>query len=260
VFKTLLSAVGAYRIYEGWLWRQVKNGVNPEHIAIILDGNRRWASEKFVNPWLGHEKGAEKVEELLDWCLRLDVKSVTLYAFSTENLRRTWEEVREIMRIAETWFRKLLTDERIHNNRIRVKVIGRISSLPESLRQLISDVEKATENYDEHFINFAFAYGGRAEIVDAARKIAEEVHEGKLDYRQVDEKTFEQYLYTSHMPQQDPDLIIRTSGEERLSGFLLWQSAYSELCFLDVYWPDFRAIDLLRAVRTFQKRKRRFGE
>ena len=260
VFKTLLFAVGAYRVYEGWLWRQVKNGVNPEHIAIILDGNRRWASEKFVNPWLGHEKGAEKVEELLDWCLKLDVKSVTLYTFSTENFRRTWEEVREIMRIADTQFRKLLTDERIHNNRIRVKVIGRISSLPESLRQLISDVEKATENYDKHFINFAFAYGGRAEIVDAARKIAEEVHEGKLDYRQVDEKTFEQYLYTSHMPQQDPDLIIRTSGEERLSGFLLWQSAYSELCFLDVYWPDFRAIDLLRAVRTFQKRKRRFGE
>lgn len=260
MFKTLLSAVGVYRIYEGWLWRQVKNGVNPEHIAIILDGNRRWASEKFVNPWLGHEKGAEKVEELLDWCLKLDVKSVTLYAFSTENFRRTWEEVREIMRIAETWFRKLLTDERIHKNRIRVKVIGRISSLPESLQQLISDVEKATENYDEHFINFAFAYGGRAEIVDAARRIAEEVHEGKLDHRQVDEKTFEQYLYTSHMPQQDPDLIIRTSGEERLSGFLLWQSAYSELCFLDVYWPDFRAIDLLRAVRTFQKRKRRFGE
>jgi tritrans,polycis-undecaprenyl-diphosphate synthase [geranylgeranyl-diphosphate specific] len=256
----MLSAVGAYRIYEGWLWRQVENGVKPEHIAIILDGNRRWASEKVVNPWLGHERGAEKVEELLDWCLRLDVKSVTLYAFSTENFRRTWEEVREIMRIAETWFRKLLTDERIHKNRIRVKVIGRISSLPESLQQLISDIEKATENYDEHFINFAFAYGGRAEIVDAARKIAEEVYEGKLDHRKVDEKTFEQYLYTSHMPQPDPDLIIRTSGEERLSGFLLWQSAYSELCFLDVYWPDFRAIDLLRAVRTFQKRKRRFGE
>jgi len=260
VFKTLLSAVGAYRIYEWWLWGQVKNGVKPEHIAIILDGNRRWASEKILNPWLGHEKGAEKVEELLDWCLRLDVKSVTLYAFSTENFRRTWEEVREIMRIAEMQFRKLLTDERIHKNRIRVKVIGRINSLPESLQQLISDVEKATENYDEHFINFAFAYGGRAEIVDAARRIAEEVHEGKLDPRKVDEKTFEQYLYTSHMPQQDPDLIIRTSGEVRLSGFLLWQSAYSELCFLDAYWPDFRAIDLLRAVRTFEKRKRRFGE
>jgi tritrans,polycis-undecaprenyl-diphosphate synthase [geranylgeranyl-diphosphate specific] len=242
------------------LWRQVRNGDKPEHIAIILDGNRRWASDKILNPWLGHEKGAEKVEELLDWCLKLGVKSVTLYAFSTENFRRTSDEVGEIMRIAEERFRKLLTDERIYRDKVRVKVIGRVNLLPESLQQLIRNVEESTSGYDEHFLNFAFAYGGRAEIVDAARKIAEEVHEGKLDPEKVDEKTFEQYLYTSHMPQQDPDLIIRTSGEERLSGFLLWQSAYSELCFLDVYWPDFRMIDLLRAVRTFQNRKRRYGE
>jgi tritrans,polycis-undecaprenyl-diphosphate synthase [geranylgeranyl-diphosphate specific] len=260
VFKTLLSTVGAYKIYEGWLWRQVNNGIQPEHIAIILDGNRRWASEKVLDPWLGHEKGAEKIEELLDWCLKLDVKSVTLYTFSTENFRRTSAEVQQIMRIAEQWFRKILTDKRIHGDRIRVKVLGRVGLLPEELRQLIGEVEKATENYDRHFLNFAFAYGGRAEIVDAARKIAEEVESGKLKPDAVNEKTFEQYLYTSHMPQQDPDLIIRTSGEERLSGFLLWQSAYSELFFLDVYWPDFRLIDLLRAVRTFQRRKRRFGE
>jgi len=260
VFKTLLSAVGAYKIYEGWLWRQVKNGIQPEHIAIILDGNRRWASEKVLDPWLGHERGAEKIEELLDWCLKLDVKSVTLYTFSTENFRRTSAEVQQIMRIAEQWFRKILSDKRIHGDRIRVKVLGRVGLLPEELRQLIGKVEKATENYDRHFLNFAFAYGGRAEIVDAARKIAEEVESGKLKPDEVNEKTFEQYLYTSHMPQQDPDLIIRTSGEERLSGFLLWQSAYSELFFLDVYWPDFRLIDLLRAVRTFQRRKRRFGE
>ena len=260
MFETLLSAVGVYRLYEGWLWRQVKNGEKPEHIAIILDGNRRWASENVLNPWLGHEKGAEKVEELLDWCLKLDVKSVTLYAFSTENFRRTPDEVEEIMRIAGERFRELLTDERIRRKKVRVKVLGRVNLLPEELQQLIGEVEKSTEAYDEHFLNFAFAYGGRAEIVDAARKIAEQVHEGKLNPEKVDEKTFEQYLYTSHMPQQDPDLIIRTSGEERLSGFLLWQSAYSELCFLDVYWPDFRLIDLLRAVRTFQKRKRRFGE
>jgi tritrans,polycis-undecaprenyl-diphosphate synthase [geranylgeranyl-diphosphate specific] len=260
VIKTLLSAIGAYKIYEGWLWRQVGNGEKPEHIAIILDGNRRWASEKVVNPWLGHEKGAEKVEQLLDWCLKLDVKSVTLYAFSTENFRRSGDEVEEIMRIAEEQFRKLLTDERIHRDKIRVKVLGRVNLLPESLRQLIADVEKSTQNYDGHYLNFAFAYGGRAEIVDAAKKIAEEVHEGKLDPETVNEQTFEQYLYTSHMPHQDPDLIIRTSGEARLSGFLLWQSAYSELCFLDVYWPDFRSIDLLRAVRTFEKRKRRFGQ
>jgi len=259
VIKAVLSAIGAYRAYERWLWRQVKNGVKPEHIAIILDGNRRWASEKVLNPWFGHEKGADKVDQLVDWCLKLNVRSVTLYAFSIENFRRSRSEVAEIMRIAEERFRQILTDERIHEDRICVKVIGRVNLLPSELQKLIADVEKATQNYDEHFLNFAFAYGGRAEIVDAARKIAEEVSQGKLKPESVDEKTFEQHLYTSHLPNQDPDLIIRTSGEERLSGFLLWQSAYSELFFLDIYWPDFRLIDLLRAVRTFQKRKRRFG-
>jgi len=259
MFKTFLSVVGAYKLYQKWLWHQVKNGMKPEHIAIVLDGNRRWAFEKALGPWFGHEKGAEKVEQLLDWCLKLKVKSITLYAFSTENFRRSKDEVEEIMRIAEEEFRKILTDERIHKSKVRVKVIGRVNLLPEGLQQLITDVEEATQSYGEHFLNIAFAYGGRAEIVDAARKIAEKVQEGELNLEKVDEQMFEQYLYTSHMPKQDPDLIIRTSGEERLSGFLLWQSAYSELCFLDVYWPDFRLIDLLRAVRTFQKRKRRFG-
>jgi len=259
VFKAVLSTIGIYKLYEKWLWHQVKNGVKPEHIAIILDGNRRWASEKNLDPWFGHEKGAEKVEQLLDWCLKLDVKSITLYSFSTENFQRPRHEVEKIMHIAEKEFRKILTDERIHKNNVRVKVIGRTSLLPKNLQQLISNVEKATQNYDKHFLNIAFAYGGRAEIADAAKKIAEKVKEGKIDPEKIDEQLFEQYLYTSHMPKQDPDLIIRTSGEERLSGFLLWQSAYSELCFLDVYWPGFRLIDLLRAVRTFQKRKRRFG-
>jgi tritrans,polycis-undecaprenyl-diphosphate synthase [geranylgeranyl-diphosphate specific] len=224
-----------------------------------LDGNRRWASENDLNPWLGHKKGAEKVEQLLEWCDKLNVKFVTLYTFSTENFRRSPQEVEEIMRIAEEKFRKLLTNERIHRNKVHVKVIGRVNLLPESLQQLIADVEKATANYDNQFLNFAFAYGGRAEIVDAAKTIAEKVKNGELYLDDVDESTFEKYLYTSHMAKQDPDLIIRTSGEERLSGFLLWQSAYSELCFLDVYWPDFRLIDLLRAMRTFQNRKRRYG-
>jgi tritrans,polycis-undecaprenyl-diphosphate synthase [geranylgeranyl-diphosphate specific] len=230
-----------------------------EHIAIILDGNRRWASGNDLNPWLGHKKGAETVEQLLEWCDKLNVKIVTLYTFSTENFRRSPQEVEEIMRIAEEKFRKLLTNERIHRNKVHVKVIGRVNLLPEKLQQLIADVEKATANYDGQFLNFAFAYGGRAEIVDAAKIIAEKVKNGELDVGDVDESTFEKYLYTSHMPKQDPDLILRTSGEERLSGFLLWQSAYSELCFLDVFWPDFRLIDLLRTIRTFQKRKRRYG-
>jgi tritrans,polycis-undecaprenyl-diphosphate synthase [geranylgeranyl-diphosphate specific] len=259
MFKTLLSTVGAYRLYEKWLWRQVKGDAKPEHIAIILDGNRRWATDKAINPWSGHEKGAEKVEQLVDWCLKLKVKSITLYAFSTENFGRSTSEVAEIMRIASESLRKILTDERIHKNKVRVKVIGRVSLLPQDLQQVIRNVEKTTQDYDGHFLNFAFAYGGRAEIVDAARKIAEEVREGKLSPEKVDEAMFEQHLYTAYLPKQDPDLIIRTSGEARLSGFLLWQSAYSELCFLDVYWPDFRLIDLLRAVRTFQHRKRRFG-
>jgi tritrans,polycis-undecaprenyl-diphosphate synthase [geranylgeranyl-diphosphate specific] len=259
VLKKVLSIIGAYKAYEKWLWHQVKNGEKLEHIAIILDGNRRWASENDLNPWLGHEKGAERVEQLLDWCDKLGVKFVTLYTFSTENFRRSPQEVEEIMRIAGEKFRKLLTDERIHRNKVHVKVIGRVNLLPESLQKLIAEVEETTANYDNQFLNFAFAYGGRAEIVDATKTIAEKVKNGELSLDDVDESTFEQYLYTSHMPKQDPDLIIRTSGEERLSGFLLWQSAYSELCFLDAYWPDFRFIDLLRAIRTFQKRKRRYG-
>jgi tritrans,polycis-undecaprenyl-diphosphate synthase [geranylgeranyl-diphosphate specific] len=259
VLKKLLSTIGAYKLYERWLWYQVKNGEKMEHIAIILDGNRRWASENDLNPWLGHKKGAETVEQLLEWCDKLNVKIVTLYTFSTENFRRSPQEVEEIMRIAEEKFRDLLTNERIHRNKVHVKVIGRVNLLPEKLQQLIADVEKATANYDSQFLNFAFAYGGRAEIVDAAKSIAEKVKNGELNLGDVDESTFEKYLYTSHMPKQDPDLILRTSGEERLSGFLLWQSAYSELCFLDVYWPDFRLIDLLRTIRTFQKRKRRYG-
>lgn len=255
----ILSIFGVYKVYEKWLWQQVKNDTPPEHIALILDGNRRWASHKEINPWLGHQKGADTVEKLLDWCLRLNVKCITLYTFSTENFARNSKEVEEIMRIAGERFLKLLTDERIHKNKVHVKVLGRTNMLPDTLQQRIKDMEEATTGYDKQFLNFAFAYGGRAEIVDAARIIAEQVKSGIMQPQDIDESTFEKYLYTSHMTKQEPDLIIRTSGEERLSGFLVWQSAYSELVFLDVYWPDFRFIDLLRAIRTFQKRKRRFG-
>ena len=260
MLKTLLSAVGAYKIYEKWLQYQVKNGNKPEHIAIILDGNRRWASGQYFSPLLGHHFGAVRVEDLLDWCLDLEVKSITLYAFSTENFQRPPKEVEQIMQIAEEKLRKILTDERIHKNRVRVKVIGRMGLLPKSLQELIREVEEATKDYDQHFLNVALAYGGRAEIVDAAKKIALEIERGQLKPDAIDEQVFENHLYTAHLPKQDPDLIIRTSGEERLSGFLLWQSAFSELCFLDVYWPEFRRIDLLRAIRTYQQRKRRFGK
>jgi len=261
MLKTLLSVAGVYRIYEKWLQYQVKNGNKPEHIAIILDGNRRWASEQMLsNSWIGHQFGASKVEDLLEWCLGLEVKSITLYAFSTENFQRPPQEVEQVMRIASEKLQKILTDERIHRNQVRVKVIGRVGLLPKSVQELIIKVENATKDYNEHFLNIAFAYGGRAEIVDATRTIAQKIEKGELKPDGIDEQVFAEHLYTSYLPKQDPDLIIRTSGEERLSGFLLWQSAYSELFFLDVYWPDFRRIDLLRAVRTYQKRKRRFGQ
>jgi tritrans,polycis-undecaprenyl-diphosphate synthase [geranylgeranyl-diphosphate specific] len=260
MLSSLLSILGVYKLYEKWLWYQVKNETKPEHIAIILDGNRRWASEQLLSPWIGHHRGADKVDNLLDWCLDMGVKSITLYAFSTENFQRSVEEVEEILQVAGQKLQEILTDERIQKHEVRVKVIGRLGLLPKNLQEIILQVENATKNFDKHFLNVALAYGGRAEIVDATRKIAQGVEKGEMKPDSIDEALFERYLYTAHMPNQDPDLIIRTSGEERLSGFLLWQCAYSELCFLDVYWPDFRRIDLLRAVRTYQRRKRRFGQ
>lgn len=260
MLQSLLSILGIYKIYEKWLWYQVKSETKPEHVAIILDGNRRWASERSLNPWIGHHYGAEKIEDLLNWCLDLNVKSITLYAFSTENFQRSRKEVEEIMWIVEEKLREVLKNENIHKHKVRIKAIGRLNLLPKKLQEMIREVEESTKNYDEHFLNVALAYGGRAEIVDATKKIAQKVKSGNLPIEEINERLFEKHLYTAHMPKQDPDLIIRTSGEERLSGFLSWQSAYSELCFLDINWPDFRRIDLLRAVRTYQRRKRRFGQ
>ena len=260
MLEGLLSILGIYKVYEKWLWLQVRDGKKPEHVAIILDGNRRWAFHKSLIPWIGHRYGANKIDELLDWCIELDVKIITLYAFSTENFCRPPQEVEEIMRLIEEKLLSILENKRIHENKIRVKAIGRLDLLPKSTQEVIQRVEEATKMYTDRFLNVALAYGGRAEIVDATKKIAKEAVKGELNPDKINEKLFEKYLYTAHMPKQDADLIIRTSGEERLSGFLSWQSAYSELCFVDVNWPEFRFIDLLRAVRTYQRRKRRFGK
>ena len=254
-----LSKIGVYRFYERMLQQQVMQGAIPEHIAVILDGNRRWARIRSLNPWIGHEYGAKKVEEFLRWCLELGVKSITLYALSTENFRRPKHELRALMNILKQKLREAAENEDIHRYQVRVKAIGRVGSLPEDVQEAVRYLEERTKHYNKRFLNIAIAYGGRAEIVDAARKIAEAVKCGKLEPEDIDEQVFESFLYTAHLPKQDPDLIIRTSGEERLSGFLLWQCAYSELYFLDVYWPDFRKIDLLRAIRTYQQRHRRFG-
>lgn len=255
----LLSPI--YKLYKAWLKRQIKNGNDtrqpPQHIGIILDGNRRFAREKGLDVWMGHQFGAAKINAVLDWCWEAGIKIVTIYSFSTENFSRPLKEVAEIMRIAIQKFEEILTNPKIHSREVRVKAIGRVQDLPKSVQESITRAEEATKHYDKHYLNVAIGYGGRAELVDAFRNIASLIEEGQIEPDEVTERTVEQFLYTSGIP--DPDLIIRTSGEERLSGFLLWQSAYSELYFADVFWPEFREIDLLRAIRTYQHRKRRFG-
>jgi tritrans,polycis-undecaprenyl-diphosphate synthase [geranylgeranyl-diphosphate specific] len=248
------------KIYEWVLYNQVRDGRMPKHIGIILDGNRRWAIHRGLEPKTGHMKGAKKAEDFLQWCWDIgDIQTATLYIFSTENFSRREEEVKQIMDLIEFYLGELLVDKRIHNNRIKVKVIGRTDTLPPTLQASIRRLEGATGNYDRRYLNLAIAYGGRAEILDAVKQIALDVDKGRLSPVDVNEKVIEEHLYTHFLPNPHPDLIIRTSGEERLSNFLLWQSAYSELCFLDVYWPGFRKIDLLRAIRVYQQRQRRYG-
>ncbi|MEM1569298.1 MAG: polyprenyl diphosphate synthase [Candidatus Bathyarchaeia archaeon] len=259
LIRSLLKIFGVYRFYLWWLKREVKNGSIPSHVGIILDGNRRWAYKHGYPPWLGHKFGAEKVEEVLKWCLNLGVKTVTLYAFSTENFKRPQREIEELFKLFQEKLVKLLSVREIHDYHVKVKFIGALELLPEELKELIDEIESKTANYEERWLNIALAYGGRREIVDAVRKIAKLVETGSLKPEEIDEELLQKFLYTAYLPNPEPDLIIRTSGEERLSGFLLWQSAYSELCFLEVYWPEFREIDLLRAIRVYQSRQRRFG-
>lgn len=259
LFRKIIYNPITYRLYEKALWNQIKNGEKPEHIGVILDGNRRWAAERSIPTWEGHQFGAEKVEHLLDLCIKLNIKSITIYALSVKNFERPLKEVKELLNVLEGSFKKILSDVRIHKNKVQVKIIGRTFLLPKKLQKLINQTEEASKEYNNHYLTIALAYGGRAEIIDATKKIAEQVIKRKLNINDINEELIERHLYTAHLPKSDSDLIIRTSGEERLSGFLLWQGAYSELCFIDVYWPDFRKIDLWRAIRTFQQRKRRYG-
>jgi tritrans,polycis-undecaprenyl-diphosphate synthase [geranylgeranyl-diphosphate specific] len=259
MLESALRYLGVYRFYEGRLLAQVKKGEIPGHIGIILDGNRRWAQVQGLSEGRGHMEGANRAEELLDWCHDLGIKTVTLYVLSTENLDRTPDELRELFALIEARLNRLLNDARIVRYRVKVRAIGHLDLLPGSIVGLLRAIEEKTEGYEEHYLNIAVAYGGRAEITDVVRSVAQDVKSGKLSPEEISEDTVSARLYTAYLPNQEPDLIVRTSGEERMSGFLLWQGAYSELVFVDVYWPAFRFIDLLRAVRTFQKRRRRYG-
>ncbi len=250
---------GLYRLYSNKLEKEIMSKEMPGHIALILDGNRRWARKNFALASMGHRGGADAVENLLDWCEEFDIGIITLYVLSAENLRRGDKELADLYSIIQIRLEKLYGDPRIHRNKMRVKAIGRIDLLPEPVQDILGKLDAATKSYSEHFLNIAIAYGGQDEMVDAVRKIGAKIKDGTLDVQDISREEIEANLYTSHLPQSSPDMILRTSGEKRLSGFLLWQSAYSELLFMDIFWPEFRKIDFMRAIRTYQKRKRRRG-
>ncbi len=229
----------------------------PRHLAIIMDGNRRFAGERGLEVADGHRKGRDTLEALLNWCLDLGIRILTVYALSTENFSRPREELDDLMDLFERSLRDIATDERVHRNEIRVRVIGNRKALPARVQEAIKVAESATARYEAYQYNVALAYGGRDEIVEAIRVLARQVKEGTLDPEAIDSEAVSRHLYTANLP--DPDLIFRTSGEERISNFLLWQSAYSELYFSDVLWPGLTRLEFLRAIRSFQVRRRRYG-
>ena len=259
-------------LYDRYLRRLEKKSSQwrvPDHVGIIMDGNRRFgrthnlgqvenAATEFGQ---AHDLGADKLEQVLDWCFDYGVRVVTVWAFSVDNFKRDEREVSVLMQLLEKRLNRLIKTERIHREKTRVRGIGRIDLLPPEVQKALELAHHATENYDQRQLNIGVAYGGREEIVDAFRKLlasAEATGKTVHDVRQ--QLTVEQltsFMYMADLP--DPDLIIRTSGESRLSGFLLWQSAHSELHFCDALWPAFRKIDFLRAMRDYDQRDRRFG-
>lgn len=228
----------------------------PRHVAIILDGNRRFAKKLGLQPWKGHEYGVRNLEGLFEWCLELGIKELTLYSFSTENFRRSGKEIDFLFSLFKKKFEEIRNKKSIFKDRVRVNVIGRVEMFPAHIRKsMLAAVEK-TKNNSKLIVNFALGYGGRQEITDAVRKIAKNVKDGKVNPDNIDEELIKQSLY---LP-DEPDLVIRPGGEVRISNFLIWQSAYSELIFIDKFWPEFTREDLVECINEFRRRERRFGE
>lgn len=219
------------------------------HIGLILDGNRRFAKKLALQPWKGHEFGAETVEKLLDWCKELDIHELTLYALSIENLKRDKTEVNFLLGLMEKMFVKFRNDERIKKNKVRIRFIGKLELLPESLQKLCLELEEDTKNYDKYKLNLCVAYGGRQELVHAMKKLKESNEE-------INEENIKKNLWL----ESEPDLIIRTGGQMRTSNFLPWQSIYSEWFFLDKLWPEFSKEDLVQVIEQFNQRQRNFGK
>lgn len=228
----------------------------PRHVAIIMDGNGRWALRRGLRRTAGHRAGVKSLREAVRTCAKLGVEVLTVYAFSTENWQRPASEVQTLMDLLVEVLHQEIDE--LDEAGIRVRVIGRLEALPPEVVRQVRQAEERTRGNRHMILNVALNYGGRAEIVDAARRIAEEVRDGRLRLEAIDEALFARYLYTAGLP--DPDLLIRTGGEYRVSNFLLWQLAYSELWVTPVFWPDFRRIHLLQAIVDYQRRHRRFGK
>lgn len=256
------AARPVYAVYEKRLARQVALRPPPRHIGLVLDGNRRYAvREGLVHAREAYRLGAQKLDRVIEWCLELSIPAVTLWVCSTDNLARPADQVAGLLAAVEEKMRALAKDPHIHSHRIRVRAIGRLEQLPAGTREAIRAAEQATAGYDGMRLSIAVAYGGREEIADAVRGLLGEAAERGCALAELVEvvtpEAIARHLYLAAAP--EPDLIIRTSGEVRLSGFLLWHSATSEFYFSDVLWPAFRRIDFLRAIRAFQDRNRRFG-
>ncbi len=226
----------------------------PQHIAIIMDGNGRWAKQRALPRTAGHKAGAETLRRIAKYCNELGVKYLTVYAFSTENWKRSQEEVGGIMTLLHRYLEESLRD--MEKNRVRIRFFGDLSRLSPELQKLCRETEQRSMEYDVQ-MNFCLNYGGRDELVRAARAFAQDVAQGKRQPQELTEALLSTYLYSHDVP--DPELIIRPSGEMRTSNFLLWQSAYSEYVFMDVLWPDFSPEDLDKAIEEYNRRSRRFG-
>ena len=247
----------AYTFYERLLKSRILAGVPVEHVAIIQDGNRRYARQKGLSKFLGHSIGADTSEKVLDWCLEVGVKHLSLYAFSTENFERDEMEKRYLFDLIKSKFVQLCRSKKIHANGVRVRAIGRVEMLPPDLQEEICRTEKATREYEKMYLNVALAYGGQRELVDAARSLAYQVSGGMIRAEDVNENLIACHLYPqggTSVPKVN--LIIRTGGDYRTSNFLPWQANGNECAayFCAPYWPEFRKIDFLRAIRTAQTR------
>ncbi len=228
----------------------------PQHIAIILDGNRRWAKKRGIPTLQGHTEGANTLEKIATYCNKIGVKYLTVYAFSTENWKRTEDEVGYLMKLFEKYISDF--DVKFKDSNARIRLVGGIERLPENLQKGIRKIEERTKNNEGITLNLCINYGGRDEIINATKIIAEKVKNGEIKGEEITEDSFAKYLRTKETP--DPDLMIRAGGEHRLSGFLLWQASYSELYFPDVLWPDFNEAEIDKAIDEFNNRQRRFGK